>query len=40
MRIFELKRDEVIEGWRKVHNEEIHNLNSSPNLIRVIKSGG
>jgi hypothetical protein len=30
-RIFGPKRDEVTEGWRKLHNEEIHNLYSSPN---------
>jgi len=27
----------VTEGWRKLHNEELHNLYSSPNVIRVIK---
>jgi hypothetical protein len=32
------KRDEVIGGCRKVHNEELHNLNSSPGMIRIIKS--
>jgi hypothetical protein len=32
------KRDEVMEGWRKLHNEELHNLYSSLNIIRVIKS--
>jgi hypothetical protein len=36
-RIFGLKRDEVTEGWRKLHNEELHNLYSSPSIIRVIK---
>jgi hypothetical protein len=25
--------------WRKLHNEELHSLNSSPNIIRMIKSG-
>jgi hypothetical protein len=25
-RIFWLKRDEMVEGWRKLHNEELHNL--------------
>jgi hypothetical protein len=29
-RIFGPKRDEVIGGWRKLHNEELHNSNSSP----------
>jgi hypothetical protein len=36
--IFEPKRDEVIGGWRKLHNEELHNLYSSPSIIRMIKS--
>jgi hypothetical protein len=35
-RIFGSKREEVTGGWRKLHNEEIHNLLSSPN-IRMIK---
>jgi hypothetical protein len=39
-RIFELKRDEVMVGWRKLHNEEPHNLYSSPSIIRIIKSRG
>jgi hypothetical protein len=30
--------DEVIRGWRKLHNEELHNLYPSPSLIRMIKS--
>jgi hypothetical protein len=38
-RIFGPKRDEIIGGWRTLHNEEIHNLYSSPNIIRKIKSG-
>jgi hypothetical protein len=37
-RIFGPKRDEVTGGWRKVHNEELHNFNSSQNIIRMIKS--
>jgi hypothetical protein len=37
-RIFEPKRDEVTRGWRKLHNEELHNLYSSPSIIRMIKS--
>jgi hypothetical protein len=37
-RIFGQKRDEVIGGWRKLHNEELHNLYSSPSTIRMIKS--
>jgi hypothetical protein len=35
--IFGLKREEVIGGWRKLHNEELHNLHSSANIIRMIK---
>jgi hypothetical protein len=37
-RIFGPERDEVTEGWRKLHNEELHNLYASPNIIRIIKS--
>jgi hypothetical protein len=37
-RIFGQKRDEVTGGWRKLHNEELHNLYSSPSIIRMIKS--
>jgi hypothetical protein len=37
-RIFRPKRNEVIGGWRKLHNEELHNLYSSPSIIRIIKS--
>jgi hypothetical protein len=37
-RIFGPKRDEVTEDWRKLHNEELHNLYSLPNIIRTIKS--
>ena len=37
-RIFGPKRDEVREKWRKVHNEELNVLYSSPNTVRVIKS--
>jgi hypothetical protein len=37
-RIFGPKRDEVIGGWRKLHNEELHNLYSSPSIIRMIES--
>jgi hypothetical protein len=37
-RIFGPKRDEVIGGWRKLHNEELHNLYCSPSIIRIIKT--
>jgi hypothetical protein len=37
-RIFGPKRDEVTGGWRKLHNEKLHNLHSSPSIIRMIKS--
>jgi hypothetical protein len=37
-RIFGQKRDEVTGDWRKLHNEEVHNLYFSPNIIRMIKS--
>jgi hypothetical protein len=37
-RIVGPKRDEVTGGWRKLHNEELHNLYSSPSIIRIIKS--
>jgi hypothetical protein len=36
--IFGPKRDEVTGDWRKLHNEELHNRYSSPNIIRMIKS--
>jgi hypothetical protein len=36
-RIFGQKRDEEIDDWRKLHNEELHNLCSSPSIIRMIK---
>ena len=37
-RISGLKRDEVTGEWRKLHNEELNDLYSSPNIIQVIKS--
>jgi hypothetical protein len=47
MRVFEMrvlriisgpKREEVAGGWRKLHNEELHNLYSSSGIIIMIKS--
>jgi hypothetical protein len=38
LRIFGPKADEVTGSWRKLHNEELHNLYSSPSIIRKIKS--
>jgi hypothetical protein len=32
--------DEVTGGWRKLHNEELYNLCSSPSIIRMISQGG
>jgi hypothetical protein len=37
-RIFGSKRGEVTGGWRKLHNEELRDLCSSPSIIRIIKS--
>jgi hypothetical protein len=37
-RIFGPKRDGVTGGWRKLHNEELHNFYSSPSILRIIKS--
>jgi hypothetical protein len=36
--IFGPKRDEVTGSWRKLHNEELHNLYSFPSRIKMIKS--
>ena len=36
-RIFRAKRDEVTREWRKLHNEEINDLYSPPNIVQVIK---
>jgi hypothetical protein len=38
-KIFGPKGDEVIGGWRKLHNEELYNMYFSPSIIRIIKSG-
>jgi hypothetical protein len=40
LRIFWLNRDEVTGGWRKLHNEELHNLYSLPTMIRMMNQGG
>jgi len=37
-RAFESKRDEVTGEWRKLHNEELRDLYSLPNIVRVVKS--
>jgi hypothetical protein len=37
-RIFGPKRDEVTGEWRKLHSEDLHNLYSSPDIIRQVKS--
>jgi hypothetical protein len=36
-RIFGPKRDEVTGEWRKLHNEELNDTYSSPNIVRVVK---
>jgi hypothetical protein len=36
--IFGMKRDEMTGEWRKLHNEELHDLYSSPSIIRIINS--
>jgi hypothetical protein len=38
LRIFGPKKDGVTRGWRKLHNEALHNLYASPSIIRIIKS--
>jgi hypothetical protein len=38
LRIFGSKREEVVGGGRRLHNEELQNLYALPNIIRVIKS--
>jgi hypothetical protein len=36
-RIFEPKREEMRGKWRRLHNEDLYHLDSSPNIIHVIK---
>jgi len=38
LRIFAPKREELVGGWRRMHDEELHNLYTSPNIIRAVKS--
>jgi len=38
MRVFGPKRDEVTGEWRKLHNEELSDLYTLPNIVRVVKS--
>jgi hypothetical protein len=38
MRLFGPKRDEVTGGWRKLHNEELHGLYSSPSIVKSDQS--
>jgi hypothetical protein len=38
-RIFGPKRDEMVGGWRKLHNEELHNLYSSASIFKITMSG-
>jgi hypothetical protein len=37
-RVFALRRDVVTEEWRKLHNEELNDRYSLPNIVRVVKS--
>jgi hypothetical protein len=39
LRVFGPKREEDV-SWRKLHNDELHSMYSSPNIVRVIKSRG
>jgi hypothetical protein len=39
-RIFGPKREEIARNWRRLHNEELHNVYVSPNIITIVKSGG
>jgi hypothetical protein len=36
-RVFGTKRNEVTGEWRKLHNQELNDLNSLPNIVRVVK---
>jgi hypothetical protein len=37
-RLYEPKGEKVVGGWRRLHNEELHSLYTSPNIISAIKS--
>jgi hypothetical protein len=37
-KIFGPKKEEVVGDWRRLYNEELHKLNTSPNVIRAVKS--
>jgi hypothetical protein len=37
MRIFLPERQEVIAGWRKLCNDELHNVYNSPNIVKMVK---
>jgi hypothetical protein len=39
-RMFESERDELTEGWRKLHNDGLHNLNFLPMFLRLSNQGG
>jgi hypothetical protein len=37
-RMSDPKKEKVAGGWRRLHNEELHNMYASPNIVRVVKS--
>jgi hypothetical protein len=39
-RVFGIKRVEVVGGWKRLHNEDLHILYASPNISTVVKSEG
>jgi len=39
-RVFRTKWEEVVLGWRRLHNEELHNMYASPCIMKVMKSRG